>query len=123
MRPPSSWTLSALDELSGLARRGDSAELLEHAQVVDLGPAFHDSAVGEAVDGNPRHRYLLASRGDAHQLSGVRASEGPAPRDLIPLGGQVIDRGMAAGEGRLHGQGCLLEALLGALRPRLGSPV
>ncbi len=67
--------------LAGLSRRRNQAELLHEAHDIPLVPVFDELTIGEAVDGDARHRHLLASRGDMHRrhhITDVGATKCPA---------------------------------------------
>jgi hypothetical protein len=51
-----------------LSRRGNSADLLHHAQSIVVGPTFRYLAAGDAVDDDPRSLYSVASGRDANEF-------------------------------------------------------
>ena len=50
-------------------RRRSGADLLQHAQCVPVGPAFHHLAARDVVGLGSRKRHLVAGRGRPHHLT------------------------------------------------------
>jgi hypothetical protein len=63
---------------------GDNAELVQQAQLVRNRPAFHDLAVGDAVNVDSRHTQLLAGGGNALVLARATHTGGPAGHHPVP---------------------------------------
>src|SRR5436309_13264189 len=63
--------------LTGLPECRDHAELLQHAQRVEVQPAFHELAVHDAVNTHSRDRHRLACRWSAHALTLMRTPHSP----------------------------------------------
>ena len=59
----------------------DHAELLQHAQRVEVEPAFH-----YAVNSNSRDLHRLACRWNAHELALMRATQRRAAGNPVPFG-------------------------------------
>ena len=64
----------------------DHAELLQHAQRVEVQPAFHELAVHDAVNTHSRDRHRLACRWNAHELALMRATQRRAAGNPVPFG-------------------------------------
>src|SRR5436305_4375562 len=86
--------------LTDLPWRRDHAELLQHAQRVEVEPAFHELAVHDAVNSNSRDRHRLACRWNAHELALMRATKRRATGDKVPFGKFAFHGETRIGEGR-----------------------
>src|SRR5215203_5701036 len=83
-----------------LPRGGDDAQLLHHAQLVEVVPALHHLAlIGEAEDPRPRNRDPPAGGRDAPKLAPVGPAHRPARHHLVPLGDLVLYGRTEVGEG------------------------
>src|SRR3712207_876133 len=81
------------------SRRRHSADLLQHAQCVPVGAAFHDLAARDVVGLVARKRQLVTGRGCSHYLALVRTTNPPAGRHFASFGHLILDRDPQVGEG------------------------
>ena len=68
------------------------AELLQQTELIQLRSCFADLTVRQAINGNPLHSNLFASRWDALKQAGVGGLHGPACYDFVTFGNQVLNR-------------------------------
>src|SRR6185437_2526804 len=66
-------------------------KLLHHPERVPVRVLLDDLAVRKAGEGESRDLHLLASGGDAHQVTVVLAATSPAGRDLVALRDLLVD--------------------------------
>src|SRR5438876_8280783 len=78
--------------LAGLAWRRDNTELLQHAEIVEVGPRLDALAASDAVNSDPRDGHRLARGRHAKQTSGVSSTRRPARHHLVPFGNHIINR-------------------------------
>ena len=70
---------------------GDHTELLQHAQIVPVGPALDDLAVNHAEDLDGCRLGLLPGGCSAHELACVRPCRRIATDYLVPFGDQILN--------------------------------
>ena len=103
-----------------LFSRRDHPKLLQHSQVILIAPLIHDLAPSDASHEDPRHRHLLAGRGDAKERSScVPGANRIAGRDLVLLGDHIFNREVSIRQGgEDHGYGLLETCKAGGLSGR-----
>ena len=82
-----------------LPRGGNDTQLLHHSELVHLLPHLRDLARGNPKVIQPGDRDLLASGGNAHQVTLLRARHGPPDQHLISLGDHVVVGDLPVGKG------------------------
>ena len=76
----------------GTSRPRDSTHLPQHAQLVEVVPAFHYLAfIREAEDAYPGHSNRFASGSDAPELALMGAASPPAGHHHVPFGYLILD--------------------------------
>src|SRR5215208_596922 len=84
----------------GATRPRDSTHLPQHAQLVEVVPAFHYLAfIREAEDAYPGHSNRFAGGSDAPELALMGTASPPAGHHHVPFGYLVLDRGAKVGKG------------------------
>src|SRR5260221_12377165 len=91
----SSLSPKGLQRVPCLPHCRNHAELLHQTEVVSVDPAFHKLPIGNPVDDDPGHTYLLASWWNAHQVALVRATIRITNRNRVALGNHVLNQDMA----------------------------
>src|SRR5260370_28728924 len=91
-----------------VCRSRDGPKLLHQAQIVSVGPGFHELAVCKAKDVDRGLADVLASRRKTEKASLVRTTMGEPDHDLVSFGDQVLNRVVVIREGAAqHGHGGL----------------
>src|SRR5215217_7081657 len=84
----------------GTTRSRDSTHLPQHAQLVEVVPAFHYLAfIREAEDAYPAHSNRFASGSDAPELALMGAASPPAGHHHVSFGYLILDSGTKVREG------------------------
>src|SRR5439155_24475622 len=95
----------------GVGELRNNAELLHHPERVPVRVLLDDLPVRKAGESESRDLHLLAGGGDAHQVAVVGAATCPAGRDLVALGGLIVDRDPAIRVRRAKGGDVFLETV------------
>ena len=82
----------------GLPHRGNDAELLKHAHIVDLAPVLHNLAVLHAANVHLAPGSLLPGCWDAHKFASLRSLGSQTHGNLIAIGKHVFNRVMEVGK-------------------------
>jgi hypothetical protein len=99
--------------LPGLARRGDHAQLLQHAELVKEAPRLNDLSILNSVYAHPDDSRRLAGRWEAGKLAVMRSVGGPSRHDHIPFSDLFVNRKVKVGERVAIGR----DEHFGAFRP------
>src|SRR5215208_6424112 len=85
----------------GATRSRDSTHLPQHAQLVEVVPAFHYLAIiREAEDAYPAHSNRFAGGSDAPELTLMGAASPPAGHHHVSFGYLILDGGTKVREGQ-----------------------
>src|SRR5688572_8667806 len=69
----------------------DDAELLEHAELIEIVPGLNELAVDDSHEAHPCECYALLRRGESERIALMRRRPAPAKSDEVAFCDHVVD--------------------------------